>query len=260
MSAPEPSSIRHSNGEVTATDQEKKRTQIRHVVLGGTGILLLSLVVGNVIPITENVRAATTFNTENDRVSEIASKLNGSDVRVDCNTAALNNVEVKSETGRPLEVEGVVNSLNFLVSPVALPVITLREQVCQKIISFDISTDTSSFSDQEEFQYEQNLSDYATSLSILLHEEEHTHQVFSESAATCYAFQKLPAALAKLGMRKDAAQVIAQNTADRVAPMLEPSYLSEECRPGGAMDLRISETYIRPPLPNDVASTISPSN
>jgi len=93
-------------------------------------------------------------------------------------------------------------------------------------------------------EYMYNAAAYASSLSIALHEVEHTRGVLNEAQAECNAIQKLPGALEEAGMSEFAAEDTAKTAAIMQAASLMKSYLSKECRPGGEYDLGISDVYI----------------
>jgi hypothetical protein len=77
----------------------------------------------------------------------------------------------------------------------------------------------------------------ARALEVLAHESFHLRGVKDEAAAECYAVQFIP--LVARGLRATNANArLFHDLVLRAYPYHPPAYLSPECRPGGALDLR----------------------
>lgn len=187
----------------------------------------------------ENIAAATDHSNLNNTMSDIASELAGTSLRVDCNDKALGDT-YKADGGDYI-VEGHVVPFDLLGFRVSPPVMTVREDICYSIVNFAPHAADSIAYDNPKQAY-----DFATSVSIVLHEAQHNAQVMDEAEAECYAIQKLPGALETLGVDENDALWLSENTALTEATMMPSNYVSDKCRPGGAYDLGISDVYIEP--------------
>lgn len=197
-----------------------------------------------------NREAAFNFNDRNDQMSSLAMGLTGSLVRVSCDDALL-----EREGGLKITVDGQDYPVRGRVYPfgisensfaIAPPVMVLREEICDTILD-----DTNKLPEIKQVgaarvtHYEAPI-EFARAVVTLLHEREHTFQVFNEAAANCYAYQKLPAALAVLGMNTEHIPIVTRGLLNDMSSDAYPSsYYSSECRDGGLLDLDISDTYLQ---------------
>ena len=193
----------------------------------------------------DNAEAAFTFNEQNNEVSTIASHIADLPMRVDCDTDALGGTIVQD--GIEYTTRGAVRPLILFPQPVAIPVMTIREDLCDDITEFTPTVDPAALSTDAYYDYTHDVLKYADALSVVLHESEHIKQEFDEAAATCYAYQKLPGALEELGIDEAIALSTAKRLAEGTNDGYTDEYLSDECRPGGSLDLAISDVYITPP-------------
>jgi hypothetical protein len=76
----------------------------------------------------------------------------------------------------------------------------------------------------------------AVALTTLAHEAQHVGGVGDEAEAECYAIQTVDTVARALGLPAKTAAALGQFTRRRVS--LPPAYRSDECRRGGALDLR----------------------
>lgn len=218
------------------------------IALGGS--LCVGLGAGGTLAILnapsyiENTEAAQATTWQNNQVSTIISELSGTELRVDCNDERIDESSDQSNVDAGYITYGQVRPYYLAVGEVSPPAMTVRESVCDAVINYNPELLPSDV-DSDEFaeQYSGAL-EYAKSISVLLHEAEHNNQIHEEDIATCYSFQKLPGALTQLGMADEAATVVAQTTSLSLGSRLLPHYLSDECTPGGELDLAISDVYI----------------
>lgn len=195
---------------------------------------------------TYNLEASKAHTERNDSMSAIASELSGEPVRVNCDDERLDQRDAtlpSLEDGRILITQGLVQNSD-ISELVTSPVITLRESICSTVTFFDPTAPIPLESTSEYAKYLYESWEYAKSIGILLHELEHVGGIQNEAQANCNAYQKLPLALGRLGLTGEVAE-----SGALVATLTEehnnlPEYLSDECRPGGAYDLSISESYL----------------
>lgn len=212
----------------------------------------LSLIAGSVISLgmneslREDISASLAYTDINNHTSAVATKLAGAPVRVDCNNAVLNARDAKhplAEKGVTYETAGLVRFSSRHI-PFYPRVMTLREDVCEALIS-PIDTPPLVAISSSSYEIELGKAEtYANDVAILLHEIEHTDGILNEATAECYAYQKLPGALASLGLQGWYAEVVATETVHDISPTRPVEYTSPECRPGGSLDLAVSDIYI----------------
>lgn len=208
------------------------------------GIGIGAFIGENVRGLSSNYNSATTYTSMNNEISDFASELAGMPVRVDCNDTVLDE-RTYNENGKTYAIQGQVIPITFTgEEKFSVPVTTLRESICTSILDFDPSRPPTPILDTN--YYDQIIAqvDYSDSVYVMLHEIEHLKQVFDEAEATCYAGQKLEGSLRNLGYEDQAAYEAAAATASSQRRYLPDSYVSEECAPGGALDLGISDIYI----------------
>lgn len=192
----------------------------------------------------ENAKSAFADSDLNNEVSVIASEILDKPTRVDCNDEPLGDSGAYLENGNNYTVKGQVRPFNFIFAAVAPPVMTLRESLCDHIVSHSPGAAEPDIDSPLYPEYYFATRDYTDAIGVVLHEGEHTMQVFDEAEATCYSYQKLPGALEELGMSEENALEAASDSEFSLSGRLMEGYLSDECRPGGAFDLDIGGVYM----------------
>lgn len=249
----QPRHVAHHSVEATESTLSIKRAAARG--FGATvGYTLASLALAAPFVshgFNQNVAAAATAEPADIQMSQFASELVGKRVWVDCNDtaiaqtqSALQGSDTGTETSR---LEGYVKPLQY--GPVAYlpPVMTLRESICQTVLNFNATTADPTLTDTAYATYVAGHGfSYMQDIATILHEAEHTNQVWNEAQASCNAYQKLPEALGRLGIgiSGDDATRFAQIGAEYYAEVAPDEYTSDECAPGGAYDLGISDVYV----------------
>jgi len=207
--------------------------------------LALNLFLVNSETINYNVNAATDHSDRNDKVSTLVSEVTGIPLRVDCDNDVIDTIPLSSEDGQSYGVMGFVAPLHFMDVYLSVPVMTLREEICDTVLGDEEAPTYTSKESNEYYEYIDYAARYADSLSIVLHETEHIKQVRDEAEASCYAYQKLPDALVKLGMDEEDADKVARIALDEASDVMMDDYYSEECRPGGAYDIAESDLFLQ---------------
>lgn len=239
-----PSSV---EGLLTDSSVERKRRGMRPAIIARVaGGAALALVLLNASSGIENVAASINLDERNNRTSEVASELIGLPVRVDCNDATLDFADTLRNFMHPntthIQTIGHVRPYSLGVATIPPQVMTVRESVCDDIASFEFDENAST--DDEIVDRYLASADYAQAAYIVLHEGEHLRNVNDEAAAACYAMQKLPKALEQSGFNEKYVDMISQNTLRYVSELHPDEYYSEECAPGGELDLGISDLYL----------------
>jgi hypothetical protein len=78
----------------------------------------------------------------------------------------------------------------------------------------------------------------AQAVLVLAHEAQHAAGVRSEAKAECYALQRVEPLARSLGVEAAYASVLADFVWTSIYPLEPAGYSSDECRPGGELDLR----------------------
>jgi len=191
-----------------------------------------------------NINAGTRFNTANDAMSKIASEIGDKYLRVDCNDAALDSLGVYIEDGVAYRAAGAVYPITYKNDALYAPVLRLREDICNTILSYQPVIPSYGGKDYSDYIERTNV--FANALQILLHEIEHTNGISNEAKANCHSYQKVPVVLEDLGVDPFVGSLVSHEIAHENAKITPQSYLTEECRPGGDFDLNISDIYLTP--------------
>lgn len=173
-------------------------------------------------------------------MSDLLSLLTGMPARVNCDSSIVKAGQAEGEYHI-----GHVTPLSFFDVPFAPPVTTVRNNECDRINMFLQTTKPHEFSGAAyETVYDRRAEQFVGSIAVLLHEAEHMRQVRNEAAATCYAVQKMPGALQKLGMTQSDIDKYAPEALKDKVLRFHPEYISIECRPGGDLDIGVSDLYL----------------
>jgi len=182
----------------------------------------------------------------NDEMSDIASEIIGRSLRVDCNNDRLSASGEAIESEESYRTLGEVATFRLpLLKPISYPLMTLREEICETVVNY---TPTNLFESENVGDDYYAMLDFADSIAVVLHEGHHIQRVHNEAAATCYAYQELPRALAELGIQQALADMIARDSSFSLGARLMDEYYSEECREGGELDLGVGDLYVQTPL------------
>jgi hypothetical protein len=232
------------NGERATATQEKRYPRLKKYTAGAIGFFAIYTAISLGPSTTQDLLAATTHSPLNDDTSEAVSELLGFDVRVDCNNDTLDRTSPLDPLvfGEPIVRRGSVMAHNYLFQKYILPVMTLRETICTSLTTYSPPKLPELIETTEQYT---DLTAYTEAVYVALHEGEHTRQIDNEAEASCYAFQKLPAALAGAGIEPMYSDVVVPDLGFSLGLQYPDTYLSDECRPGGAYDLSISQSYLQ---------------
>ncbi len=180
-------------------------------------------------------------NEQNIQVTALANDiLDGADVTIDCNTDLIMEKEAEeTDDGHTL---AYVNKYTINGEPFVPPYIVIQGATCADLLTFP-RMEKPAADDENNITYQIRAEQFAKAVGLLLHEVEHINYVFNEGEATCYAVQKLPAAIEEYYQSPDRATEYAQRAALLLSYELMPEYTSDECTPGGEYDLSISSVY-----------------
>ncbi len=221
------------------------RRRLYYTAIGASAIILA---LANVPAAAENISASTNHSDLNNKTSEIASLLIGQDVRVDCNDERLDQADTPrlflGDLTPNERTIGHVRPQQLGAFPIAPPVMTVRTEICDAVVDFSFKETVAN--DDEMIERYNASAAYGIAAYILLHEGEHIQQVFNEADASCFAIQKLPAALEKSGFNEKYTDMIAEHTAWDISKLHPEEYFSDDCMPGGTLDLAISDNYLFP--------------
>ncbi len=231
-------------------DKEVKKAERRHrltTVLGVTAVTLSTLIAAPRSWIVEPfLQLAGSTGEKDDEMSTFVSDLAGTSLRVECSNETLSRIDEND----PLVEQGInysrVGSTRTITLPgtdttYAFPVIILRDEVCEGIDTYNETSVT--MEDYTNKTTIDSLWSYTDSLSTVLHEVEHTQQIIDEAEATCLSFQKLPGVLVDNGFEPVLAEYLSSEMVNFKETQYLSEYFSDECRPGGAYDLGISDIY-----------------
>lgn len=258
----EPIPVIYTDLVKTSSEQNDDSVINRRITLGmiafPLGCIALGALLINGPAIGYNIDAATSHTEDNNTVSALASEILGQPVRVDCNDEALDSPPDDAYAGSEYIRYGQVVPLRYLSASYSLPVMTIREELCDTLVDFNPTPSLPEISQtkiptDEQIQYSADRSRYADAISIVLHEGQHINQIHDEAEASCYTYQKLPGALAQLGMRQYEAELVAEWSVGGLGMRLLDEYYSEECAPDGAFDLGIDGPFLYAPSNETIA-------
>lgn len=258
----EPIPVIYADLVKTSSEQNDDSSINRRIALGMIAFPLGCIAVGALLVngpvIAYNVEAATSHTDQNNTVSELASDILGQPVRVDCNNESLDSPPDNAYAGSEYIRYGQVVPLRYLSASYSLPVMTIREELCDTLVDFDPTPSLPEISQieiptDEQIQYIADGSRYADAVSIVLHEGQHINQIHDEAEASCYTYQKLPDTLEALGMREYEAELVTNWSMGYLGTRLATEYYSKECAPDGAFDLGIDGPFLYAPSNETIA-------
>ena len=148
------------------------------------------------------------------RLSAVASKITGADVKVDCQTFGQQLLDVGAEGG----------FVAFLPDGTPEHKALIKRDFCRALSAY-IRSDKSSPTSQQ-----------VQAVHILTHESIHMSGVTSESHTECLAVQRDAETARLLGASDEQARSLARDYWTSMYPRLWGEYRSEECRAGGRLD------------------------
>jgi hypothetical protein len=173
-------------------------------------LLLVVLGGGLLIPVVRHHRLEA-------RLSAVASELTGVPVRVHCQTAGQELVDLGSELGWVrYDADGVPEHETLI-----------KRAPCSQLAGY-LAADQSAPSLDE-----------VVAVHVLSHESRHMAGSTSEAVAECEAMQRDARAAELLGADPAEAAELARAYWNRVYPQMGDDYVSGDCRPGGALDERL---------------------
>ena len=84
---------------------------------------------------------------------------------------------------------------------------------------------------------DERVHDVVLAVHLLSHEAQHLRGVLDEAAADCYAFQTDALVAEELGATPEQARLVAAHLAATIPAITPDRYHSDQCFPGGALDL-----------------------
>jgi hypothetical protein len=205
-------------------------------VLGGVNLSLNAFVLARPLSQTYLGERTPQETYLSDRISQFGG-------RITVNCVPLIDMNPDLATSKRIVVARTAGALLFLsgTSPTmhkVLPIITMNQIDCDKA--------EGALRDTEKHKYSSSIKAYDV-LGNFSHEYEHkTSNEANEAITECYATQNLQPRLEKLGYPHAIAARIGKACANINRP---PDYISTDCRPGGSLDLHVSQNYPRLPVP-----------
>jgi hypothetical protein len=163
------------------------------------------------------------------RLGEMASAVAQRSVGVDCPGFWRRLVDVRGEDG----------SVRFDVAGRPSDTAQLSGPTCDRLEDFSRAGTKPPFDclARDDRQCTREVVETARALATLAHESFHLAGIRDEAAAECYATQTVDFVAEKLGATAAQGELVARWAA-RTSPRTHPEeYHSQECRPGGALDL-----------------------
>ncbi|MEO6513138.1 MAG: hypothetical protein ABIR37_00480 [Candidatus Saccharimonadales bacterium] len=240
MSAVRPETPTNTNESLREYLRLPKREIPKALAIAVGSTMLITNVVLNGVVLADPLKD-TYINertTQETYLSERISSL-GSHTTVNCvSLKSLNDNKEQDDR----ETQARVASVAFFVAdqPVlrhVMPIVSLNQLDCDTV--------ETAFKDSQNASYKTSIEGFHA-ISNIVHEYEHLSRDNANEATTeCYATQEMQPLLAKLGYPDDVAEVIGRAHARQDYRL--PNYLSPDCHPGGALDLRVSDNFPVPP-------------
>ena len=166
---------------------------------------------------------------EESHLASIAGEIARRPVSVHCQGAVGEAIDVTTESG----------SVEFDASGRPADVADLKRKVCQRLQNFPQARMTKSFACLDApSSCDASVVNDAIALDVLAHESWHLEGKQNEAVTECYAQQTVGFVATKLGSDDVQARGLARLVHLLVYPHMPEDYRSDECRDGGALDLR----------------------
>ena len=166
---------------------------------------------------------------EESRLAAIAGEIARRPVSIHCQGAVSEAVEVTAEAG----------SVEFDPSGRPADVASLKRKVCHRLQAFPKARTSPMFDCLDTpSRCDASVLNYAIALNVLAHESWHLAGEQNEAVTECYAEQTVGFVATKLGSGDIQARGLARLMHLLVYPHMPDEYRSDDCRNGGALDLR----------------------
>ena len=170
---------------------------------------------------------------EESRLGAIAGEIARRPVSIHCQGAVGEAIDVTTEAG----------SVEFDASARPADVANIKRKVCQRLQDFPQARAGSRFACLDApSSCDASVVNDAIALDVLAHESWHLEGNQNEAVTECYAEQTVGFVATKLGSGDVQARGLARLVHLLVYPHMPDEYRSDECRDGGALDLRPDST------------------
>jgi hypothetical protein len=166
---------------------------------------------------------------EESRLAAIASEIARRPVSIHCQGAVGDAIDVTAESG----------SVEFDATGRPADVADIKRKICQRLQDFPQARMSAKFACLDApSKCDASVVNDAIALDVLAHESWHLEGNQNEALTECYALQTVGFVATKLGSNNIQARGLARLVHLLVYPHLPDAYRSDECRDGGALDLR----------------------
>jgi hypothetical protein len=166
---------------------------------------------------------------EESRLGAIAGEIARRPVSIHCQGAVGEAIDITTEAG----------SVEFDASGRPADVANIKRKVCQRLQDFPQARKSAKFGCLDTpSRCDASVVNDAIALDVLAHESWHLEGNQNEAVTECYAEQTVGFVATKLGSDDVQARGLARLVHLLVYPHMPDEYRSDECRNGGALDLR----------------------
>ena len=166
---------------------------------------------------------------EESRLAAIASEIARRPVSIHCQGAVGEAIDVTAESG----------SVEFDATGRPADVADIKRKICQRLQDFPQARMSAKFACLDApSKCDASVVNDAIALDVLAHESWHLEGNQNEALTECYALQTVGFVATKLGSNNIQARGLARLVHLLVYPHMPDAYRSDECRDGGALDLR----------------------
>jgi hypothetical protein len=166
---------------------------------------------------------------EESRLAAIAGEIARRPVSIHCQGAVGEAIDITAEAG----------SVEFDASGRPADVAEIKRKVCQRLQDFPRARTSPSFACLDApSTCDASVVNDAIALDVLAHESWHLRGNQNEAVTECYAEQTVGFVATKLGSDDVQARGLTRLVHLLVYPHMPDEYRSDECRDGGALDLR----------------------
>jgi len=166
---------------------------------------------------------------EESRLAAIASEIARRPVSIHCQGAVGEAIDVTAESG----------SVEFDATGRPADVADIKRKICQRLQDFPQARMSAKFACLDApSSCDASVVNDAIALDVLAHESWHLERKQYEALTECYALQTVGFVATKLGSDNIQARGLARLVHLLVYPHMPDAYRSDECRDGGALDLR----------------------
>jgi hypothetical protein len=163
------------------------------------------------------------------RLSRIGSEIAGREVDVRCQGVFSHAIDIDWKAGE----------VQFDDNGQPADWTTLKRPICRRLARFPDAIDDEAFACvARRMPCDRDAAMLVHAVHILAHEAWHLRGVASEAAAECYAIQTEAGVARRLGAGAEQGQAVAEFYLRELYPHMPQTYRSDDCRNGGALDLR----------------------